>query len=237
MIDFHTEENVVCKSLWSLLFDIYVVYVNWIRSQRIHQRLFKKYSFCSNDIGVSSKNQRIVADCPLPLSHHIPPAFHYISITLPFWCRSFYHHFMCQDNFSRYSIFFSFFKFNFNFGITYLFVRDGIEQAPFSPSIDIYIYSHRKKAEKYIKLKNSHVEITRTIWFEYGIMFVPMPGLTCANSFEITQRRGKKKQLNDNSCVHVYVWVPFVYGWSFIAQIRAIMIMTTILINRRRTIW
>lgn len=89
--------------------------------------------------------------------------------------------------------FFSFFKFNFNFGITYLFVRDGIEQAPFSPSIDIYIYSHRKKAEKYIKLKNSHVEITRTIWFEYGIMFVPMPGLTCANSFEITQRRGKKK--------------------------------------------
>lgn len=174
---------------------------------------------------------------PSSLITPYPPAFHHISITLPFWCRSFYHHFMCQDNFSRYSIFFSFFKFNFNFGITYLFVRDGIEQAPFSPSIDIYIYSHRKKAEKYIKLKNSHVEITRTIWFEYGIMFVPMPGLTCANSFEITQRRGKKKQLNDNSCVHVYVWVPFVYGWSFIAQIRAIMIMTTILINRRRTIW
>lgn len=193
MIDFHTEENVVCKSLWSLLFDIYVVYVNWIRSQRIHQRLFKKYSFCSNGIGVSAKNQRIVADCPLPLSHHIPPRFspylYHFAILVSKLSPSFH---VSRQFFALFD-FFSFFKFNFNFGITYLFVRDGIEQAPFSPSIDIYIYSHRKKAEKYIKLKNSHVEITRTIWFEYGIMFVPMPGLTCANSFEITQRRGKKK--------------------------------------------
>lgn len=86
--------------------------------------------------------------------------------------------FICQDNFSRYLIFLS--KFNFNFGVTYLFVRGEALCWHIQPSIHpsssicVEINAKRKKRDrkrnrnqkKYIKLKNSHVEITRTISFE-----------------------------------------------------------------------
>lgn len=77
------------------------------------------------------------------------------------WCWRFCHHFICQDNFSRYS----FFKFNFDFRITYLFrtwwhiERKRTNERTSSPSVSCEKEKHIKPKKKVEKI--SHVEITR----------------------------------------------------------------------------
>lgn len=121
----------------SICLKIQLVHLMQIYGERERELLisvYLKYLLCSNDIGFVQTIIRIV----YMLFHSLS------SISLALLSLYLYLvRFICQDNFSRYLIFLS--KLNFNFGVTYLFVRGEALRWHIHPSPSICVKINAEK--------------------------------------------------------------------------------------------